>query len=385
MPSDDADRIAVTAARLAVILRGLASAAPRILIFTASIGEGHDGPARQIAAGISELAPEASVEVADFLELSSFIRRVVLGGSKFHSRIGSLSFELIFWLGTYVAPTRWLIRWLTSLFTTRPMLARIAASRPDVIVSTYPGATIALGDLRAAGRLSQPVIAAITDLAAFGVWVHPAVDVHLITHPESEAEVRALAPETEIVCVSGLTSPGFDHPLGAAEAKAELDLPAEPPVVVVSGGGWAVGDLEGAVRTTLERTQATVVCLCGRNEEVRARLGRLHGSDPRVVVLGFTDRMAELFAAADVVIHSTAGLTVLEALMRGCRVISYGWGHGHIRVNNRAFERFGLAEVAADPAELGPALERALAAPRVADYSFAELPSAASEVLARVR
>jgi len=36
------------------------------------------------------------------------------------------------------------------------------------------------------------------------------------------------------------------------------------------------------------------------------------------------------------------GLTVLEALMRGCPAVSYGWGRGHVRVNNAAFRRFGL-------------------------------------------
>jgi processive 1,2-diacylglycerol beta-glucosyltransferase len=364
------------------ILRDLPSRAPRILIFTASIGEGHDGPARQIAAGISDVAPDATVEITDFLDLSRPIRSIGMGGSSFHSRIGSLTFDAIHWLTTEFPPTRWLVPRLTMALADRLVVKRIAASRPDVVVSTHPGPTMVFGALRASGRLRVPAVAAVTDLAALGPWVHPDVDVHLTTHPESEAEVRKLAPATEIVCVRGLTSPGFEHPLGAAEAKAALGLPAEPPVVVVSGGGWAVGDLEGAVRTALEQSAATIVCLCGRNEEVRTRLERLHGSDPRVVILGFTDRIAEIFAAADVLVHSTAGLTVLEALMRGCRVISYGWGHGHVRVNNRAFERFGLAEVAADPAELGRALQRALAAPRVADYSFAELPSAASEVLA---
>jgi UDP-N-acetylglucosamine:LPS N-acetylglucosamine transferase len=269
-------------------------------------------------------------------------------------------------------------------FADRLVVKRIAASRPDVVVSTHPAPTMVFGALRASGRLRVPAVAAVTDLAALGPWVYPGVDVHLITHPESEAEVRALAPATKIVCVRGLTSPGFDRPLDAAEARAALGLAIDSPVVVVSGGGWAVGDLDGAVRTALERTSANVVCLCGRNEKVRSGLLAAHGADPRVVVMGFTDRISEVFAAADVLVHSTAGLTVLEALMRGCRVISYGWGHGHVRVNNRAFERFGLAEVAADRAELAPALVRALAAPRVADYSFNGLPSAAAEVLALV-
>jgi processive 1,2-diacylglycerol beta-glucosyltransferase len=72
---------------------------------------------------------------------------------------------------------------------------------------------------------------------------------------------------------------------------------------------------------------------------------------------------------------------VLEAIMRGCRVVSYGWGMGHIRANNEAYVRFRLAEVAATREELGPALERSLARERVPDTAFASLPSAASAVL----
>ena len=56
--------------------------------------------------------------------------------------------------------------------------------------------------------------------------------------------------------------------------------------------------------------------------------------------------MSEWLAAGDALVHSTGGLTVLEAHVRGCPTISYGWGRGHIRVNNEAFRRFGIAEVA---------------------------------------
>ena len=103
------------------------------------------------------------------------------------------------------------------------------------------------------------------------------------------------------------------------------------------------------------------------------------------MVLGFTERMAELMAAGDVLVHSTAGLTVLEALMEGCRVISYGWGHGHVRVNNEAYRRFGLARVATDRNELGSELTAALAEPRAPDRSFESLPEAASLVLGATR
>jgi UDP-N-acetylglucosamine:LPS N-acetylglucosamine transferase len=87
-----------------------------------------------------------------------------------------------------------------------------------------------------------------------------------------------------------------------------------------------------------------------------------------------------------VLIHSTAGLTVLEAYIRGCRVISYGWGIAHIRANNRAYEQHGIARVAGSRDELAQALHDALEHPR-SDLSaeFAALPSAASLVLAAAR
>jgi UDP-N-acetylglucosamine:LPS N-acetylglucosamine transferase len=125
-----------------------------------------------------------------------------------------------------------------------------------------------------------------------------------------------------------------------------------------------------------------VVALCGRSDDLVARLEHAYAGDGQVRVLGFTDEMAELLAATDVLVHSTAGLTVLEAYMLGCRVLSFGLGVGHIRVNNEAFARFGIAEVVSSRRGLRPALERALAGERTARYpQFARLPEASAAIL----
>ena len=98
------------------------------------------------------------------------------------------------------------------------------------------------------------------------------------------------------------------------------------------------------------------------NDKLRARVSAALGSEPRLRIMGFTDRMGDVLAAADVLVHSSAGLTVLEAIIRGCPVISYGFGVGHVRASNRALQRFGLAQVARHESDLGPALRRAFAA-----------------------
>jgi UDP-N-acetylglucosamine:LPS N-acetylglucosamine transferase len=205
-----------------------------------------------------------------------------------------------------------------------------------------------------------------------------------VTHPESVAEVRGIIGAAPPVhCVHGFTSEEFLDPREQTAARREVGLPDGGEVVVVSGGGWGVGDILGAIETTLTIPEVTkVVCLCGRNESLRSRLQARFSGVTRVRVEGFTEQMNEWLAAADALVHSTGGLTVLEALMRGCPAISYGWGRGHLRLNNQAFLRFELAQVAGTPAELRVALRRALEQGRTATTSFSGLQSAASVVLA---
>ena len=359
--------------------------APRILILSAAIGEGHDLPARVLADGLRELSPGAHVAIADGLRAMGWpVDAVILGGSPFHSTFGNRLFDLEYWLATHFPPTRRLAGRLLYALGGRRLLGRIARERADVVVSTYPGVTEVLGRLRRRGRLPVPVVSAITDLAALRYWSHPGVDLHLVTHPESVEEVRGIAGRAaDVVPVRGLNSPDFLVPRDRKEARLALGLPAAAPIVAVSGGGWAVGDLAGAVEAVLEVDGAIAVVLCGRNDALREALAARHAGDARVRVLGFTDRMGDVLAAADALIHSTAGLTVLEAHVRGCPTISYGWGRAHIRANNEAFLRFGLADVAADRAALPGALRSALATRPAPDLSFADLPAAGGVILDR--
>ena len=119
-------------------------------------------------------------------------------------------------------------------------------------------------------------------------------------------------------------------------------------VIAVSGGGWGVGDVIGAPRGRSRcRRTPTVLCLCGRNEEPARTRQRTSSPATRALrVMGFTNQMSDVLAASNALIHSSAGLTVLEAIIRGCPVISYGFGYGHVRVSNQALERFKLAQVA---------------------------------------
>ena len=147
-------------------------------------------------------------------------------------------------------------------------------------------------------------------------------------------------------------------------------------------GGVAGAVVEGEIGHHHLVADHVVGVLRFGGEQVQARLRESFARAPRAKVIGFTEQMPELLAAADVLIHSTAGLTAFEARVRGCQLISYGWGVAHIRLNNEAYERFALAEVAADRSALADALARALSRPRTAELGYGARPSAAAEILA---
>ena len=363
-------------------------ACPRkILIVSADIGEGHDLPARAIAREFKEEEPDALVSIVNGLPVMGPLATAVLrDNSAFMFRWVPWLFDLQYRLFMDFPPTRRLASWMLGHAGRRGLLRLIKAHTPDLVVSTYPGTTQVLGELRRSGRLKVPVYSSITDLAGLRFWAHPGVDLHFITHPESAEEVEKIAGPGSVRWAKPPTTPAFMKPRDRAEARAVLGLPLEKTVVAVSGGGWGVGDVGGAVSAALlVADDAEVLCLCGHNESLRERMSQRFAGDPRVRVLGFTNRMGEVLAAADLLIHSSAGLTVLEAIIRGCPVISYGFGYGHVRVSNHALERFGLAQVARSEDELPPAITRALSERPDPDGSFAKRPSTAAMILSSPR
>ncbi len=343
----------------------------RVLILSADVGEGHAAAARALAQQIDASPEETEVVVIDGLAaMGRVLRQVVQDGYRVQLRFLPWSYSLVYWLLERVPPVRWLSRWQLRLFGARPLARRIAEYQPDVIVSTYPAVTVVLARLRRTGAVSCPTVATITDLTGLFFWAQPGIDMHLVMYGESMPSVERIAGEGSARLVRPLISAEFLEPRCPLEARQALGLPQEGRMVVVSGGGWGVGDVEGAVRELCRVEEvSSIVCLAGRNEQLHERLSSTFARESRVHVYGFTDAMPQLLAAADALVHSTGGVTCLEAKATGTPVVSYGLPVGHARLNTRAMADLELLRLANDTGELREQVrasfaEEALAAPQ---------------------
>src|SRR5947209_2353063 len=325
----------------------------RVLILSADVGEGHAAAARALAEQLREGADPVDVEVIDGLAaMGRILRYVVEDGYRTQLRFIPWSYGIVYWLLEHCLPARALAVFALCALGGRPLRRRIAEHDPDVVVSTYPAVTVVLARLRRRREVRCPTVATITDLTGLFFWAQRGIDMHLASYAESISSVERIAGPDSVRQVRPLISAEFLAPCDRSEARRALDLPEGGRVVIVSGGGWGVGDIEGAVRELARIPDSTVICLAGRNEGAERKLRHAFAAEKNVRILGFTDQMPELLAAADALVHSTGGVTCLEASARGCPVVSYGLPVGHARVNTRAMAELDLLRLANDTEEL---------------------------------
>jgi processive 1,2-diacylglycerol beta-glucosyltransferase len=336
----------------------------RVLVLTAPVGDGHVAAANALAEEIGEADRCVEVTVHDALRSLGPVSRWFLRDVyRWQLRAAPWLFGWLHGLLRRSGLLRWLAGGVLSRAGSRPLL-RVARRHPaDVVVSTWPPATMVLGRLRLRGKVRVPVCATVTDLAGLELWTHKGVDLHLVMHESLVSRVEHLAGRGSARAVAPLVSARFRTPRPAAAARRALALPEDGTVVVVSGGGWGVGDLAGGVRAALTLGDSFVVCLAGRESETRTRLEEEFAYQPRARVLGFSDAMSDLLAAADVLVHSTGGVTCLEALASGCPIVAYGAPPGHTPLLASEMAALGLVTHARSPAELAAALRSARRAP----------------------
>jgi len=344
------------------------SADPRplnVLIVSASMGAGHDGAARELRRRLEDMGH--GVTLVDYLDAVPLrAGPVVRSAYKWQLRVAPSTYDASY--RTWVDKPSRAVPLAAALDTvTGPALRRwVAASRPDVIVSTYPLCSLVLGRHRQRGVLSTPVATFVTDFAVHPLWTHPGVDLHLTVHPQAAAEAHRLSG-------GAVTAPGplvpdrflsvdADEPGEGARARARagFGMAADERVVLLVAGSWGVGQVAETFADVVATGRYTPVAVCGRNQGLWRKLAAMTGGR----ALGWTDAMPDLLVAADVLVQNAGGLTCMEAFATGLPVVSYRPIAGHGLANASEMDRAGVALYAREPTDLGSVLDQATGARR---------------------
>lgn len=344
----------------------------RVLVVSGSVGAGHDGAARELAARLR--ARGAVVQVRDFMDaIRPAAQRLLREG--YTSTVGYVPFAFEYLFRRLEHPgLLWRAERAICASGTPAVRAWVQEAEPDVVVSTYPLASQCLGDLRASGDLGAPLVTYLTDPAVHASWLHPATDVHLTVTEAAAAQGRAqYGVETvaagPLVPARFAAAPGLER---LVALRAELGLPTGRPVALLVAGSLGLGDVVPTVRDVAAAGLAPVV-LCGRNERLRRRVDAVAAATG----LGWRDDVHELVQVADVMVQNAGGLSATEAMVAGLPMVTYRSIPGHGRANARVMHEAGLAPWVQDAASLARALHEQVARGR----SVVEHPDPADAVL----
>jgi processive 1,2-diacylglycerol beta-glucosyltransferase len=368
---------------------------PRILILTASVGAGHNRAAQAVELALRDICPEASVRNVDVLDLANPAFRWLYGKSYFEA-VAAAPHLVGYLYDRLDRPLNRLERGMDKVrfgmqhLNLRALSSLLTGETWDLAINTHFLPAEVIGTFRKRGRIDFPQVTVTTDFDTHRLWHNPPCEHYFTATEEGRANLAAWGVPLDCITATGIpVHPLFAQPRNSWDCKRRLDLIDDRPVILQLAGGLGVGPIEAIHRQILAtELPLQIVVVSGKNVIAREKLAAIEcPSRHRRTILGFTDRMDELMAAADLIVSKPGGLTTSEALCRGAAMIVVDPIPGQetrnsdfllengaaVKVNNIASLRYKLTHLLSEPGRLDSmrAASRKLAKPRAA-YDVAE-------------
>jgi processive 1,2-diacylglycerol beta-glucosyltransferase len=295
---------------------------PKILIISSDTGGGHRSAAAAIVAGVQKFfrGQSYAVRVVRAIEESHAVTEKLVRLYNWVLRNRQHWMKYLFWAVNRFRPETREFFYTRTVGFLREQFERWC---PHVVVSVHPltqhGIARVLKELKLADKI--PLVTVVTD-PCYGFWKGWACDdvrLYLVASEEARQQLIDYGVAPERIKVSGMpVHPKFAFPGEQAAQAARTALGLDPQkFTVFVNAGWAGGGNIPNIFRELARGELNVqaIFLAGKNEELRAEAESLasHAKFP-VKVIGYSDQVEQLMAAANVMISKLGGLTTFEAL-----------------------------------------------------------------------
>jgi UDP-N-acetylglucosamine:LPS N-acetylglucosamine transferase len=209
--------------------------------------------------------------------------------------------------------------------------AELDRESADLVFSVFATGASAAARLKAEVPELRTVVLC-TDVAVHRIWAADGTDLFLVTSAAAAESVRRYLPRAPVAVVPPPVRPEFYAAPSQAQARIKLGVPPDAFCVLVIDSGWGFGPLVEAT-SALAGAGVHVLAVAGRDQKIERRLRELAATTPRITPFGFTDRVPDLMAAADVVVALPGANTCAEARMVGRHLLLLDVMPGHGRDN----------------------------------------------------
>ena len=327
----------------------------RILILTASFGEGHNSAARGLRDGLARVAPEGTeVELRDlFAEAYPLVNELVR-----RSYLWIVDFAPRVWGSVY----RWLDRkqdydknFQRFSRLKEHFAALLDRFQPDIVASSFPAYPYLLEQILGPHRLCKSVVIVTDSITVNNIWYRCAADYFLAPNEQSAAVLRAGEVAPQKIKIFGFpVSPKF------ADSTQERQFPSGNSKCRV------LYMIHAATRDAPELVQrladlgVDLTVTIGRADKLRPSIETV-AADPNIKVLGWTNQIPRMLQASHLLIGKAGGATVQETIAAGCPMIINHVVAGQEEGNARLIVETNSGVIANSPREVIAQVQRAFA------------------------
>ena len=326
---------------------------PQVVFVSALVGAGHNAAARALQAALAQRGPDVSTAFLDSMDLvpRSFRRGYAKGFEWAVVRMPRL-YGLGFSLTNYPRRRRRGLAERVRLVVERRALRRLRATllqmQPKLIVHTHFLASPMVGGLIGSGRLAARQMVVATDWQLHRFWYARHVDRWFVATDGAAKTLGRWGVADERVCLSGIPiHPKWRQPLERREVLARWQLPADRPIVLLSGGTtYTTGPIARiAGRLVRECGDACVCVLAGHSRKLVDQIAALGIDRARLRAIPMTDRVPELAHVGSVMVTKAGGIVTTECAAKSLPMVLLRPVPGQESANARFFEAQGAAIV----------------------------------------
>jgi len=301
------------------------SGRPRVLILSASSGEGHVRAGKALEKALSARG-DCAVEHIDALDYTSKSFQKIYDDA--YIALVRRAPGMLGWFFSHIdQPWRHERRRLAlDRLNTRPMIKLLKRLRPEICVSTHFLPAEIVSWLKRKNKIETRHAVVVTDFDVHAMWLCRGVDRYFVASEESAEYLARLGMKREAIRVSGMPiDPVFAEPADARAIRVGFGLDPCAITVLVAAGGHALAPVERLVTdlVALDRPWQ-IVAITGHAAQIRQRLERLTRGNKQVAtrrtqlrVVGYTEEMHRWMAASDLLAGKAGGLTVSESMAVG--------------------------------------------------------------------
>ena len=295
----------------------------KILVVYATAGIGHKKAAMAVKKAYDEMKlPGVDVTLIDALDYTnnffrwSYLQAYLLMVNKLPTLWGlAYYFTDIPFVDLFVSCIRRLNNWANS----KNLVNYILDTKPDVIISTHFFASEVIADLKQKKLMLSRLITIVTDYRLHAWWVCEGTDAYIVASVDTRRDLEGRKVDPVKIKVMGIPiEPTFSKPLDRSKIFKETQLRDDLFTILVIGGGFGVGPIEGIVKVIARiPKELQIVVVCGHNEELVRKIQSLKDEYKlNMKVLGFIDNVYEYMDISDILISKSGGITVSESLAK---------------------------------------------------------------------